>query len=84
MDIMSFLNWMKWEVLKQSLLKIWVSPNDIQWIDFNNTQDLNKLAEKVVPNLLKTNPMIANMIKQNASMLGADKQREVAEIIDMN
>lgn len=84
MDIMSFLNWMKWEVLKQSLLKIWVSPNDIQWIDFNNTQDLNRLAEKVVPNLLKTNPMIANMIKQNASMLGADKQREVAEIIDMN
>ena len=84
MDIMSFLNWMKWEVLKQSLLKIWISPNDMQWIDFNNIQDLNKLAEKVVPNLLKTNPMIANMIKQNASMLGADKQKEVAEIIDMN
>lgn len=44
---------MKWEVLKQSLLKIWISPNDMQWIDFNNIQDLNKLAEKVVPNLIK-------------------------------
>jgi len=75
---------MKWEVLKQSLLKIWISPNDIQWIDFNNIQDLNKLAEKVVPNLIKTNPMVANMIKQNASMFWADKQKEVAEIIDMN
>jgi hypothetical protein len=75
---------MKWEVLKQSLLKIWISPNDMQWIDFNNIQDLNKLAEKVVPYLIKTNPMVANMIKQNASMFGADKQKEVAEIIDMN
>ena len=28
--------------------------------------------------------MVANMIKQNASMFGADKQKEVAEIIDMN
>ena len=75
---------MKWEVLKQSLLKIWISPNDIQWVDFNNMNDLNSLAEKIMPNIIKSNPNIANMIKQNASMLGADKQKEVTEIIDMN
>jgi hypothetical protein len=46
--------------------------------------DLNSLAEKIMPNIIKSNPNIANMIKQNASMLGADKQKEVTEIIDMN
>ena len=81
---MSFLGGLKWEFLKQKLLQAWISPNDIQWVDFNNMNDLNSLAEKVMPNIIKSNPNIANMIKQNASMLGADKQKEVAEIIDMN
>ena len=84
MDFMAFLGGLKWEFLKQKLLAAGISPNDMQWIDFNNIQDLNKLAEKVVPNLIKSNPMVANMIKQNASMFGSDKQKEVAEIIDMN
>ena len=56
----------------------------MQGIDFNNMNDLNRLAEKIVPNLLKSNPNIANLIKQNSSMLGAEKSKEVCEVIDMN
>ena len=82
MDIMSFLWGMKWELLKNKLLSAGISPNDIQWVDFNNINDLNRLAEKIVPNMIKSNPMIANVIKQNASMLWADKQKEVVDVID--
>jgi hypothetical protein len=46
--------------------------------------DLNRLAEKIVPRLLQSNPNMKNLIKQNAGMFGEEKQREVAEIIDMN
>lgn len=84
MDFMAFLGGLKWEFLKQKLLAAGISPNDIQWVDFNNINDLNTLAEKIMPNIIKSNPNIKNMIKQNASMLGADKQKEVTEIIDMN
>ena len=55
----------------------------MQGIDFNNINDLNRLAEKIVPNLLKSNPNIANLIKQNSSVLGSEKQKEVCEVIDM-
>ena len=72
---------MKWEVLKQSLLKIWISPNDMQWIDFNNINDLNSLAEKIMPNIIKSNPSIASMLKSNASLLW-EKQAEVVEKLD--
>ena len=84
MDFTSFLWGLKWEFLKQRLLAVWISPNDIQWIDFNNINDLNRLAEKIVPRLLQANPNMKNLIKQNAWMFGQDKQKEVAEIIDMN
>ena len=81
MDFMAFLGGLKWEFLKQRLLAAWISPNDIQWVDFNNINDLNQLAEKIMPNLIKSNPNIANMIKQNSSMLG-EKQAEVVQTID--
>ena len=84
MDFMSFLGGLKWEFLKQKLLQAWISPNDIQWVDFNNINDLNSLAEKIMPNIIKSNPNIANMIKQNSNLLWAEKQKEVCEIIDMN
>jgi hypothetical protein len=84
MDFMAFLGGLKWEFLKQKLLAAGISPNDIQWVDFNNMNDLNALAEKIMPNIIKSNPNIANMIKQNASMLWSEKQKEVTEIIDMN
>ena len=78
------MNWLKGDFLRQKLIQIGISPNDMQWVDFNNVNDLNKLAEKIVPNLIKSNPNIANLIKQNSSMLGAEKQKEVCEVIDMN
>ena len=84
MDFMAFLGGLKWEFLKQKLLQAWISPNDIQWVDFNNMNDLNSLAEKIMPNIIKSNPNIANMIKQNSNLLWAEKQKEVCEIIDMN
>ena len=81
---MNFMNWLKGDFLRQKLIQVGISPNDMQGIDFNNINDLNRLAEKIVPNLLKSNPNIANLIKQNSSMLGAEKQKEVCEVIDMN
>ena len=80
---MSFMNGLKGDILRQKLIQMWISPNDIQWVDFNNVSDLNKLAEKIVPNMLKSNPNIANLIKQNSSMLGSEKSKEVCEVIDM-
>jgi len=80
---MNFMNWLKGDFLRQKLIQVGISPNDMQGIDFNNMNDLNRLAEKIVPNLLKSNPNIANLIKQNSSMLGAEKQKEVCEVIDM-
>ena len=49
MDFTSLFNWLKGEFLKQKLLAVWISPNDIQWVDFNNMNDLNSLAQKIVP-----------------------------------
>ena len=80
---MNFMNWLKGDFLRQKLIQVGISPNDMQGIDFNNVDDLNRLAEKIVPNLLKSNPNIANLIKQNSSMLGAEKQKEVCDVIDM-
>ena len=82
MDFMQFIGGLKGEFLKQRLLQAGISPNDIQGIDFNNINDLNLLAEKVAPKLIRANPNIANMIKQNSSMLGKEKQKEVVEVID--
>jgi hypothetical protein len=42
------------------------------------------LAEKVMPNIIRSNPNLANTIKQMAWMLWAEKQKEVAEVIDMS
>lgn len=84
MDFLSLLWWLKWEFLKQKLLAVWISPNDIQWVDFNNMNDLNRLAEKIVPRLLQANPNMKNLIKQNAWLFGEEKAKEVAEVIDMN
>jgi len=81
---MDFMNMFKGEFLRQKLLQAGISPNDLQGIDFNNANDLNSLAEKIVPTLLKNNPMMKNIIKQNSSMLWAEKQKEVCDVIDMN
>jgi hypothetical protein len=73
---------MKGELLKNALLKQWIQPHQLEWVDFNNMEQLNQLAETIVPELIKKNPMVANMIKQNSSMLWADKQKEVVDVIN--
>jgi hypothetical protein len=82
MWINDFFNNMKWELLKNALLKQGIQPHQLEWVDFNNMEQLNQLAETIVPELIKKNPMMANLIKQNSSMLWADKQKEVVEVIN--
>jgi hypothetical protein len=82
MGINDFFNNMKGELLKNALLKQWIQPHQLEWVDFNNMEQLNQLAETIVPELIKKNPMMANLIKQNSSMLWADRQKEVVEVID--
>jgi hypothetical protein len=82
MGISDFFNNMKGEILKNALLKQWIQPHQLEWVDFNNMEQLNQLAETIVPELIKKNPMVANMIKQNSSMLWTEKQKEVVEVID--
>jgi hypothetical protein len=82
MGISDFFNNMKGEILKNALLKQWIQPHQLEWVDFNNMEQLNQLAETIVPELIKKNPMVANMIKQNSTMLWAEKQKEVVEVID--
>lgn len=82
MGISDFFNNMKGELLKNALLKQWIQPHQLEWVDFNNMEQLNQLAETIVPELIKKNPTVANLIKQNSSMLWTEKQKEVVEVID--
>ena len=82
MGISDFFNNMKGEILKNALLKQWIQPHQLEWVDFNNMEQLNQLAETIVPELIKKNPMMANLIKQNSTMLWTEKQKEVVEVID--
>lgn len=77
-----FLWNMKGEILKNALLRQWIQPHQLEWVDFNNMEQLNQLAETIVPDLIKKNPTIANMIKQNSTLLWAEKQKEVVDVID--
>ena len=58
-----------------------VPANQLEGTDFNDINQLNKLAEQIVPDLIKKNPNIANLIKQNANLAG-DKKEEVVQVID--
>lgn len=82
MGFMDFLWSLKGDFLKSRLLAMWIEPHKLEGVDFNNMEQLNKLAEQLVPDLIKSNPNIANLIKQNSSMLWAEKQKEVVDVID--
>ena len=82
MSFGDFMWSMKGEILKNALLKQWIQAHQLEWVDFNNMEQLNQLAETIVPDLIKKNPTMANIIKQNSTMLGAEKQKEVVETID--
>ena len=81
MDLMSFLWSLTWDALKNRLLAQGIEPHQLEWVDFHDMDQLNKLAEKIVPWLIKKNPNMANLIKQNAN-LAWDKKDEVVEVIN--
>lgn len=81
MNFNDFMGSLKWDFLKSRLIALWVEPHTLEGVDFNNMEQLNKLAEQIVPWLIKSNPNIANLIKQNANLVG-DKKEEVVEVID--
>ena len=81
MNFMDFMWTLKWDFLKSRLLSMGIEPHQLEWVDFNNIEQLNQLAEQIVPWLIKSNPQIANMIKQNANLAG-DKKEEVVKVID--
>lgn len=81
MNFVDFMGTLKWEFLKSRLLAMWIEPHRLEWVDFNNMEQLNQLAEQIVPWLIKSNPNIANLIKQNAN-LAWDKKEEVIQTIE--
>ena len=78
---MDFMGSIKWDFLKSRLIALGVEPHRLEGVDFNNMEQLNQLAEQIVPWLIKSNPNIANLIKQNANLVW-DKKEEVVEVID--
>lgn len=81
MNFADFMGSLKWQVLKSRLISLWVPAHQLEWVDFNDMEQLNKLAEQIVPWLIKSNPNIANLIKQNADLVW-DKKGEVVDVID--
>ena len=82
MSFMDFLWSLRGDFLKSRLLSMGIEPHKLEGVDFNNMDQLNKLAEQLMPDLIRSNPNIANLIKQNSSMLWAEKQKEVVDVID--
>jgi hypothetical protein len=81
MNFTDFMWTLKWDFLKSRLIAMGIEPHKLEWVDFNNVDQLNKLAEQIVPWLIKSNPNVANLIKQNANLAG-DKKEEIVETID--
>ena len=67
--------------IKQKLTQLWVDPNELQNVDFNDPYALNDLAAKIMPGLLKSNPWVANQIKQNVNQFVPEKWAEIVEMI---
>lgn len=81
MDIWSFFNGLKGDILKQKLLSVWIEPHKLEWVDFNNIEQLNKLAEQIMSEILKNNPTIRNLLRQNSNLAG-NMQKDVVDVID--
>jgi hypothetical protein len=81
MSFSDFIWSLSGDMLKNKLLQAWIEPHQLEWVDFHNMDQLNKLAEQIVPWLIKNNPNMKNLLKQNAN-LAWDKKNEVVEVID--
>ena len=67
--------------IKNKLLELWVPPETLEDVNFNNIQSLNALAQKIMPWLLANNRQLVGKIKSMSSMLWAEKQKEIWSII---
>lgn len=68
--------------IKDKLVQLWVPQERLQNVNFNDISSLNQLAQEIMPWLLANNKDIANKIKGASTILWADKQKEVIEMID--
>ena len=69
--------------IKDRLQQLWVPQETLQNVNFSDINSLNNLAQEIMPWLLAQNKDLANKIKGVASMLWADKQKEVSDVIDI-
>lgn len=67
--------------IREKLIKAGVNAQELQWVNFTDPESLNKLAQKIMPNLLRNNPQIAKQIKESG-WLDEKTKWEVAEVID--
>lgn len=78
---MDFLGTLRGDFLKSRLIAMGIEPYKLEGVDFNNMEQLNQLAEKIMPEIIKNNPNVRNLLRQNSNLAG-DKQKEVVDIID--
>lgn len=82
-NLLQMLMWMwNFSGIKDKLLQLWVPQERLQNVNFSDMSSLNQLAQEIMPWLLANNKDMANKIKGFSSMLWADKQSEVVQIID--
>ena len=80
MNILQML--MQFWNIQWKLQQLWVSPSDLQWVNFNDPNSLEELAKKIMPWLLKSNPQVAQQIKQIAPQYAPDKANDIVQIIE--
>ena len=68
-----------WQMLQNKLQQMGVNT---QWVNFNDMNSINDFASKILPWMIKNNPQMKEIIKQNLWNLDKDKQEEVVKIID--
>lgn len=81
MNLLQMMLWLNWGSIKQKLLQMGVSENDLQGVNFYDMNSLNQLAEKIMPQMLKNNPNMKNFVKQNQNFFW-DRKDEVIEVVD--
>ena len=69
--------------IKDKLLQLWIPPETLQNVDFNNVQSMNQLAQKIMPWILANNKQLAEQVKAISAMLWQEKQKEISDVIDM-
>lgn len=68
-----------WQMLQSKLQQMGVNT---QWVNFNDMNSINDFASKILPWMIKNNPQMKEIIKQNLWNLDKDKQEEVMNTIN--